>query len=286
MLFTHHLTPWKLLFPNSAGSLPQVWLRGSLANGQVFNFSCNTSAEDGVKYEVWSGVVGKCLVLLKQKEYAALQDEVLGSIQFHCQGSGTEDEHIKMLRRFFRADVDTVKLYQEWSSSCSRFRSISPKFPGIRLLDQDPVECLFSFIASTNNNISRISSMLKSLRLEFGEPIEGASEEFKVFPNVKALSRVSEENLRSLGFGYRAKYVTETAKLLSEKADDGLPWLLSLRSAELTNEFVHNELTQLAGVGPKVADCVALFSCNRLNIVPVDVHVYTLAKRNYDPDCF
>lgn len=81
---------------------------------------------------------------------------------------------------------------------------------------------------------------------------------------------MSEKTFRDLGFGYRAKYLVASVKMIEEKG--GIEWLESLRGQQ--NEEVRKELTSLMGIGNKVADCIALFALDCTNSIPVDTHVF------------
>jgi N-glycosylase/DNA lyase len=81
--------------------------------------------------------------------------------------------------------------------------------------------------------------------------------------------------LKELGFGYRAKYIVGSARMVKEKGGEN--WLMGLR--QLSKEEAKNELITLPGVGPKVADCIALFSLDHLGVVPVDTHVWKMANK-------
>uniref|UniRef100_A0A453DZI1 DNA-(apurinic or apyrimidinic site) lyase n=1 Tax=Aegilops tauschii subsp. strangulata TaxID=200361 RepID=A0A453DZI1_AEGTS len=137
---------------------------------------------------------------------------------------------------------------------------------------QDPVECLFQFLCSSNNNIARIEKMVWTLA-GYGERLgEVGGFVFHRFPTVERLARVSEQELREAGFGYRAKYVVGTAKELMAKPGGGAKWLALLRDRELLE--VIEGLCTLPGVGPKVAACIALFSLDKNQAIPVDTHVW------------
>ncbi|KAF8343913.1 DNA glycosylase, partial [Cantharellus anzutake] len=159
---------------------------------------------------------------------------------------------------------------------------------GIRILRQDPWETLISFICSQNNNIPRITSMVHKLCLHFSQPLTLGPEDAELinpsnhpFPMPQSLAQPSvETDLRSLGFGYRAKFIQQTAALLCKKHEDPQKWLLSLR--ECTYESARDELMQLPGVGPKVADCVLLMSLDKHATVPIDTHMVSIAIKHYN----
>lgn len=187
-----------------------------------------------------------------------------------------------LLKAYFRLDFDLDAYYKQWSAAHKHFAtSVDEKFQNIRQLNIDCVENLFSFICSQNNNISRISSLVNKLCVNYGEKIcDVESQEFYSFPSLNALSKDGvEENLRKLGFGYRAKYIQKSAQQILEKG--GLAWFQ--RVSDMNYEEAHAELTTLNGIGPKVADCICLMSLNHLSAVPVDTHIIQIAK-HYLPE--
>lgn len=188
-----------------------------------------------------------------------------------------------LLKAFFRLNVDLGAYYEDWSKAHQHFATTADKcqYQNIRQLDIDAVENLFSFICSQNNNISRISSLVKKLCIAYGEKIcEDGGEEFFAFPPLSALAKDGvEENLRELGFGYRAKYIQKSAEEILAKG--GLKWFQDV--SNMSYEEAHIELQTLTGIGPKVADCICLMSLNHLSAVPVDTHIIQIAK-HYLPE--
>ncbi|KAI1735989.1 DNA glycosylase [Xylaria scruposa] len=209
-----------------------------------------------------------------------------------------EDDTEALLNHYFSLRHDLNALYNQWSESDSNFQKKAPKFTGIRILSQDAWETLVAFICSSNNHISRISSMVKKLCVHYG-PLIGhiGDEAFHDFPSPQALTgKKVESHLRDLGFGYRAKYIVETAMIVSQQKPEG--WLESLTNPEnpgfalapapvavrdepITYKQAHEELLLLSGVGPKVADCVCLMGLGWSEAVPVDTHVWQIAQRDY-----
>ncbi|XP_039252162.2 N-glycosylase/DNA lyase-like [Styela clava] len=181
---------------------------------------------------------------------------------------------------YFQLDIDLNSLCKSWSNVDKHFTMIHKKFPGIRMLRQDPVENLFSFICSSNNNISRISSMVENMCSKFGDVICKDGEiTYHSFPTVDSFAKNgTEEVLRGLGFGYRAKYIYQTAIQVRERG--GAAWLNNLRLLSYCD--AHSELVKLPGIGAKVADCICMMSLDKPNAIPVDTHVWQIAVRDYD----
>jgi HhH-GPD superfamily base excision DNA repair protein len=143
------------------------------------------------------------------------------------------------------------------------------------------------FLVCSNNNISRIGQMLEALRTKYGKPIgsmeDGDDRQYYEFPTPEVLASAAQPDLRALGLGYRDKFVIGTAKKLLELG--GRPYFDTLRElgSQGKAQEVQQALMQFDGVGAKVADCVALFSCNTPSAIPVDTHVWAIACCYYDP---
>jgi N-glycosylase/DNA lyase len=147
--------------------------------------------------------------------------------------------------------------------------------PGLRVTRQDPWECLLMFLCSTNNNAKRISRMVHSINLTFGEKIETRFGTLNLFPSPKTIANASTGQLIRCGLGYRSKYILETAKILAKEKVD----LLNLRKVDYTE--AKNVLTELPGVGPKVADCVLLFSLDKTESFPMDKWIRRVLSQKY-----
>jgi N-glycosylase/DNA lyase len=128
--------------------------------------------------------------------------------------------------------------------------------PGLRLLRQDPWETTVAFLTSANNNVLRIELILRNLVAKYGE--EGA------FPAPERLARATEPALRACGLGYRAPFLRQSARMVAARDID----LAGLRGAPWPE--AREALLELPGVGPKVADCIALFALDCDEAFPVD----------------
>lgn len=161
-----------------------------------------------------------------------------------------ESQLVEILADYFQLNINLCELYRKWCSVDPHFDKLSKKFCGIRILRQDPVETLFAFICSSNNNISRISSMVDNLCIQYGEKIaEVDRTQYYSFPSITSLaSNGVEEKLRKLGFGYRARYISAAARYMMTHHDE--QWLYGLRCIPYAE--AKNELIKLMGVGAKV----------------------------------
>lgn len=233
----------------------------------------------------FTGAVGPHLVSLSH-----LPDADGGRLAFllhnddGCPASSSVPAARAALCDYLNAAVPLADLWRQFAAADERFAEVAARLEGggARVLRQDPVECVFQFLCSSNNNIKRIEKMAWTLA-GYGERLgEVGGFVFHRFPTIEQLARVSEQELREAGFGYRAKYIVGTTKELQAKPGGGEKWLASLREKELPE--VIEALCTLPGVGPKVAACIALFSLDQNHAIPVDTHVWKVATQYLLPE--
>jgi N-glycosylase/DNA lyase len=189
-------------------------------------------------------------------------------------------EHGSWERNFFRLDDDIRRVHA--TLACDELiATLIAKYPGLRLLRQDPEQCLFSFVCASNTNIPMIRRMLCNMARKFGDRIICDQREFFTFPSASALNSASIAELRSCGLGYRARAIKAAAKAIAE---GGLN-LHELRNAEF--QEARDQVLQIYGVGNKIADCILLFSLDKLDAFPIDVWIARALSRHYSAlhDC-
>lgn len=151
---------------------------------------------------------------------------------------------------------------------------------GIRILRQEPFETTISFIISANNRIPMIKRAIHNISKKWGKCVEYKGELYYTFPDINALSKASIEELENCGTGFRAKYIFDTAqKLMNDKEYKGIYTLNYIK--ELEDDWCHLELQKFSGIGPKVADCIMLFSMQKYSAFPVDVWVKRAMQHLY-----
>nr|DAD24682.1 TPA_asm: hypothetical protein HUJ06_026146 [Nelumbo nucifera] len=248
----------------------ELFLPLTFPTGQTFRWKQTGPSQ-------YTGVVKSHLFSLKQL------DDGNGDVAYflHRTTTGEADARAALLD-YLNMGISLGDMWASFSASDTRFADLAPHLGGARVLRQDPVECLFQFLCSSNNNIGRITRMvdfISSLGSYLGT-VEGF--DFHEFPSLERLSLVSEAELREAGFGYRAKYIVGTVKALQSKPGGGTEWLSSLRELDL--DEVVDALSTLPGIGPKVAACIALFSLDQHHAIPVDTHVWQIATRYLIPE--
>ena len=147
---------------------------------------------------------------------------------------------------------------------------------GIRILHQDLWETLISFIISANNNIPRIKTIIERISKTYGNKLIFQDKEYYTFPTPEELANVTVQDFRNLGLGFRDVRVYETVQKTLRKEID-----LEQLEKEKDAETLRNKLLEIPGVGPKVADCIMLFSLKKYEVFPVDVWVRRVISELY-----
>ena len=148
---------------------------------------------------------------------------------------------------------------------------------GIRILNQDLWEMIISYIISANNNIPRIKGIIERISKNYGKEIQFQGEKYYTFPSLEELKDVTVEEYRKLGAGFRDIRLYETVHMILDKKID----LDEMQKNPNTIE-VREQLLTLSGVGPKVADCILLFSTlKRFEVFPIDVWVRRVMNELY-----
>lgn len=180
-----------------------------------------------------------------------------------------EDDIKELFNNYFDMNRDYEKIKTKLRKIDNHMKESISYGDGIRLLNQDLWETIISFIISANNNIPRIKGIIERISKRYGEKIVWNDLEYYTFPTPQELSKASVEDLRNLGLGFRDIRVYETTQKIVNKEID-----LKKLHKEKNTEKVRDMLLTLPGVGPKVADCILLFSTlKRLDVFPIDVWV-------------
>ncbi len=225
----------------------EINIEDTINSGQVFLWKKYNSK--------WYGVNGKKTLILEDKL----------------------DVKSREIHNFFRLDDNFQEIKKQLSKDKVMKKAIS-NFPGMRILRQDPFQCYISFIVSSNSNIPNIQTRLQKLSQRFGERKMIDGMEFFLFPKPEKLANASITDIAKCGLGYRTKYV----KKASIAVDKGMINFSSLK--KLDYQEARDSLCQVFGIGKKVADCILLFSLNKLEAVPLDRWVLRILQKYYSKE--
>ena len=182
--------------------------------------------------------------------------------------SAADFEKDEFLREYFDLSTDYDEARKVISGKDELLKSAVEKFPDLRILRQDPWSALISFILSQNNNIKRIKGLYDTIARNYGHEVEPG---YWSFPTPEEFSRATQSELRDLRVGFRDKYLIDAiskAELLEGIND-------------LTYEEAEKRLMSIKGVGKKVASCILLFGCHRMEAFPVDVWIRKVLDTYY-----
>ena len=204
---------------------------------------------------VWFVINGQNVIVIKQNpsEVLRLSDET---------------------KKFFRNDDD----FKEIVRSISRDKIVKnavKHYPGLRITRQEPFQCYISFIVSANSHIPNIRLRLQKLCRKFGAKTNVEKREFFVFPTPQILAKATMSNLLECGLGYRAKYVKSASHaVVSEEID--FDYLKKTKY-----QIAKESLLKIPGIGGKVADCILLFSLEKLEAFPLDTWMTKIMQKYY-----
>ena len=203
----------------------------------------------------YTGIFGHNVLNVKEEKDIVITGICDGNIEDIC-------------KKYFDLDRNYEEIKETLSLIDDNMKESIKYGKGIRILNQDLWEMIISFIISANNNIPRIKGIIERMSAKYGQEIKFRGTSYYTFPTIDELSQARVKDLKDLGLGFRDRYVYETTKKIKE----GKINLENLKQ-ESTND-VRKQLLTLTGVGPKVADCIMLFSTlKRFDVFPVDVWV-------------
>ena len=188
--------------------------------------------------------------------------------------SGSIKSYQNIKTDFFRKKDNIEKIIKSISKDSITKKAVK-QYAGLRILEQDPFQCLISFITSSNSNIQKIKSSLEKISKKFGVKVKFDNQEFFLFPKPEKLANASINEIKSCGVGYRARFIKEAAnRTILEKIN-----FEYLKKSNYQN--AKEEICLIPGVGNKVADCVLLFSLNKLESFPLDRWMIRILEKYY-----
>ena len=230
----------------------------TLDSGQAFRWKPQGTA--------WAGIVGCRWVRLEQTTRGILAE------------TASDPSDWQWLKDYLQTGVDLGRVLEALPKDPPLVEALHAH-PGLRLLRQDPWECLASFILSSTKQIVHIKQIVERLCRRHGSPLETPAGEpgAHAFPGPEQVASLEESTLRSLSMGFRAAYLLETARRIAS----GRLHLEALKAQPLG--AARAALMELPGVGRKIADCVLLFALGFEEAFPVDVWVMRILRESWFP---
>ena len=223
---------------------------------------------------------GQCFRWKKEEQYyvGVIKDRVIKIRQdkdmLYIIGSNMDNIE-NVVTEYFNLDTDYNEIEKRIILVDENVKRAVSNTTGLRFLKQDFFETIISYIISANNNIPRISKSVNEISKRYGTKVELDGEEYYLFPTPEQLKNVRVEDYRQCGVGFRDKYIYDTVQKIVNKEID------LDKMFEEDTQTLKKELLALMGVGPKVADCILLFSCSRFEVFPIDTWVEKIMRKLY-----
>lgn len=208
-------------------------------------------------------------IIARDKRLVATQNG--DKISFYC----SKEEFDNHWANYFDIKTDYEKIINSIDKKDKYLCRCARSASGVRILRQDLFEMIITFIISQQNNIPRIKKCVERLCETYGKKCKDGDDVYYAFPTAKKLATLSEEDLLSLGLGYRAKYIVKVASDVANKSFD----LKALSKMDYEN--AKRALLSLYGVGVKVANCICLFALHHVEAFPIDTHIKQILNANY-----
>lgn len=232
-------------------------LSATLESGQTFRWN----KEQDTDQDAWWGVIGSRIYRVESKNDLLI---------FNSPGKWNEWNEVMT---YFRVSESIDEVHAKFPRDKATEAAVL-FCRGMRIVKQEPWECLASFILSSNKQIVQIRQMVSSLCQNLGEPLD-PQRNLYTFPDVSRVARSDESELRAMRMGYRAPYLLDASRMI----DGGHIEWDRIRNMDL--EEARIELMKLPGVGRKVADCVLLFGFGFFKAFPVDVWIERVLNEIY-----
>ena len=192
--------------------------------------------------------------------------------------SGKVKSYSKQKTDFFREKDNLEKILKSISKDKKTNQAVK-KYLGLRLLRQDPFQCFISFIVSSNSNIQKIKTCLENICENFGEKVFFENKEFFLFPEPKILASASIQEIKNCGTGYRSNYIIMASEMVYSSK-------INFEYLKKCDYYKAKEIiSKVPGVGNKVADCILLFSLDKLEAFPLDRWMIRILEKYY-PNTF
>ena len=231
-------------------------LKYTLECGQCFRWEC-------VEENTYIGVIQDRVIKIKQEGNKIL---IWSSLKENLE---------EVISEYFDLNKDYKSLEKIISKLDKNVEESLKYSSGIHILNQPLFETIISYIISANNNIKRISRSVKDISKMYGKKVVFEDSDYYLFPTLEELANITIDELLECGTGFRARYIRHTIEYFMDNKE----FIAGLNNVDTLE--AKKRLTSLMGIGPKVADCILLFSLKRGEVFPIDVWVKRIMEKLY-----
>lgn len=231
-------------------------LENTITCGQIFRFV----KEDDNSFTI---IISDRVINLKYK------DDIL------YVESNNEDNLEYVVREYLDLDRDYYSIINAIKSMDSKLGKCLDKSLGLRMIKQNPLECIISYVISQNNSVRNIQNSLNLISEKYGKKVIFRNKEYYLFPKLEKLVNITEEEFRECKVGFRDKYLVGIIKDINNKELD-IDKIYEKDSSDAINYLI-----SFKGIGMKVASCILLFAYQRFDVYPVDTWVKKFMLEDY-----
>lgn len=189
--------------------------------------------------------------------------------------SNNMDNIEKVIREYLDLDRDYISIIENIKECDDVLGKYLDKSIGLKMIKQDPIECIISYIISQNNSVRNIKNSLDLISYKFGDKVMFLGKEYYLFPSIDKLSKISLEEFRECKVGFRDRYLVD---IISDIVENRLNVNYIF---EMNSEDSLRYLMSFRGIGMKVASCILLFVYQKYDVYPIDTWVKKYMDTNY-----
>ena len=180
-----------------------------------------------------------------------------------------------VIKKYLDLDRDYITIINNIKQLDTKLSNCLDKSIGLKMIKQDPLECIISYIISQNNSVRNITNSLNLISLKYGKKVIFRNKIYYLFPTLNQLSKITIEEFRQCKVGFRDKYLISIIKNIVNKELD-INNIYKMDSNEALNY-----LMSFKGIGMKVASCILLFAYQKFDVYPVDTWVKKYMETEY-----
>lgn len=189
--------------------------------------------------------------------------------------SNNMDNIENVIREYLDLDRDYISIIENIKKCDDVLGKYLDKSIGLKMIKQDPIECIVSYIISQNNSVRNIKNSLDLISYKFGDKVMFLDKEYYLFPSIDKLSKISLEEFRECKVGFRDRYLVD---IISDIVENRLNVNYIF---EMNSEDSLRYLMSFRGIGMKVASCILLFAYQKYDVYPIDTWVKKYMDTNY-----
>ena len=231
-------------------------LDNTITCGQIFRF---INEEDNS----YTLVLGDRVVNIKQEKNILYVN------------SNKLDNLEKVIREYLDLDRDYLNIINNLKQMDLKLSDSLDKSLGLKMIKQNPLECIISYIISQNNSVRNITNSLNLISEKYGETVIFNDKTYYLFPSIDKLSKITEEEFRLCKVGFRDKYLCQIIKSIVDKSLD------INKIYDMNSKDALKYLMQFKGIGMKVSSCILLFAYQKYDVYPVDTWVKKYMESEY-----